>query len=162
MLSHIRNFITSEQALVIYKSKIMPYFDYGDIFYIKTLAKTRAKLQRLQNRGLKLCMGYHARYDTDLLHVESKVSKLEPRRVCHLTNFVYHRAHNPKYIKVAGRQLRRYNAPVMTEIVANNCVFNKSILYQGALYWNQLPINERNIQGYKCFKRTQKAKLVNW
>ena len=64
-------------------------------------------------------MGYHARYDTDLLHVESKVSKLEPRRVCHLTNFVYHRAYNPKYIKVAGRQLRRYNAPVMTKIVAN-------------------------------------------
>ena len=33
--------------------------------------------------------------------------------------------------------------------------------YQGALHWNRLPIDERNIQGYKSFERVQKAKLVN-
>ena len=162
MLSQIRKFISTHQALVIYKSKIIPYFDYGDMFYINTLVKIRGKLQRLQNRGLKMCMGYHARYDTDLLHIECKTPKLEPRRVCHLTNFVFYRAHDPKYIRVVYRQLRRFNAPIMTEIVANNNSFCKSILYQGALHWNRLPVDERNIQGYKSFKRVQKAKLVNW
>ena len=28
-----------------------------------------------------MCMAYHARYDTDLLHIECKTPKLEPRRV---------------------------------------------------------------------------------
>ena len=115
--------ITTQQALVIYKSKILPYFDYRDIFYINTLTKLRDKLQRLQSRGLKLCMGFHARFDTDLLHNETKVSKLGPRRACHLANFVYHRAHDPKYLKVIDRQLRRFNAPIMTEIVANDTTF---------------------------------------
>ena len=162
MLSRIRNFLTSHQALTIYKSKILPYFDYGDIFYINTLVKTRAKLQRLQNRGLKLCLGHHARYDTDLIHHEAKVPKLEPRRACHITNFVYQRAHDPKYVRVIERQLRRFNAPILTEIAANNSTFSRSILFQGALHWNSLPINERNIQEYNSFKRVQKSKLINW
>ena len=109
-----------------------------------------------------MCMGYHARYDTDLLHIECKIPKLESRRVCHLTNFLFYRAHDPKYIRVVDRQLRRFYAPIMTDIVANNNSFCKSILYQGALHWNRLPVDERNIQGYKTFKRVQKAKLVNW
>ena len=101
MLSKIRNFITTYQALSIYKSKILPYFDYGDIFYINTFVRTLHKLQRLQKKGLKLCLGHHARYDTDLLHVEAKVAKLEPRRMCHLSNFVYHRAHDPNMQEIS-------------------------------------------------------------
>ena len=162
MLSQIRNFVTTHQALTIYKSKILPYFDYGDIFYINTYGRTRTKLQRLQNRGLKLCLGHNARYDTDLLHYEAKVPKLEPRRACHITNFVYHRAHDAKYTRVIDRQLRRFNAPIMTEIKANNSTFSRSVLYQGAIHWNSLPINERNIRMYNSFKRAQKSKLINW
>ena len=162
MLSQIRNFVTTHQALTIYKSKILPYFDYGDIFYINTYGRTRTKLQRLQNRGLKLCLGHNARYDTDLLHYEAKVPKLEPRRACHITNFVYHRAHDAKYTRVIDRQLRRFNAPIMTEIKANNSTFSRSVLYQGAIHWNSLPINERNICMYNSFKRAQKSKLINW
>ena len=160
MLSRIRNLITTHQALTIYKSKILPYFDYGDIFYINTFIRTRDKLQRLQNRGLKLCLCHHARYDTDLLHLEAKVAKLEPRRTCHLTNFVHQRAQDPKYVRVIDRQLRRFEAPIMTEIVVNNNSFGRSVLCQGAIYWNLLPVNERNIQDYGKFKQVQKNKLV--
>ena len=32
MLSKIRNLITNKQAITIHKNKILPYFDYGDIF----------------------------------------------------------------------------------------------------------------------------------
>ena len=161
MLSKIRNYITIHQALTIYKSKILPYFDYGDIFYINTFVRRFHKLQRLQNRGLKLCLGYHARYDTELLHHEAKVAKLEPRRTCHLLNFVFHRVHNPKYTKVVNRQLRRFEAPILTETVPNNSSFSRSVLYQGAMNWNLLPVNERNILDYENFKQVQKKKLLN-
>ena len=162
MLSRIRNFITTHQALTIYKSKILPYFDYGDIFYINTFVKPRDKLQRLQNRGLKLCLGLNARFDTDLLHIEAKVPKLGSRRACHITNFVFHRAHDPQYIKIIDRNLRRFNAPILTEIIANNITFSRSLLFQGALHWNALPVDERNIQDYHQFKKLQKSKLIDW
>ena len=47
MPSQIRKFISTHQALVIYKSKIIPYFDYGDIFYINTLVKIRGKFTKI-------------------------------------------------------------------------------------------------------------------
>ena len=36
-------------ALCIYKTKVLPYFDYGDIFYIDTHVRATDKLQ---NRAL--------------------------------------------------------------------------------------------------------------
>ena len=66
-----------------------------------------------------------------------------------------------KYIRVANRQLRLFEAPILTEIVPNKSQFSHSILYQGAMNWNLLPVNERNILDYENFKRVQKKKLRN-
>ena len=45
-LGRIRKFITTEQAITIYKSKIVPHFDYGDTFLMNITAKTKQKLQK--------------------------------------------------------------------------------------------------------------------
>ena len=93
MLSKIRNFFTNTQSLTIFKSKILPYFDYGDIFfYMSSHQRTLDKLQKLQNRSLRLCLGYHNRCNVDLLHLDAGVPKLDKRRVCHIVNFVYPRS----------------------------------------------------------------------
>ena len=51
LLSKIRKYLTHKQALTIFKSKILPYFDYGDIFCIGSHEKSLIKLQKMQNRG---------------------------------------------------------------------------------------------------------------
>ena len=43
LVSIIRNITNNNQAITIYKSKILHYFDYGDIFYNKTYARTLEK-----------------------------------------------------------------------------------------------------------------------
>ena len=53
-LTKLRPLINNIQALCLYKSKILPYFDYGDIFYNKNYIRALAKLQKLHNRALKL------------------------------------------------------------------------------------------------------------
>ena len=159
MLSKIRNLITNKQAITIYKSKILPYLDYGDIFYISTHLRTIDKLQKLQNRALRLCLGYHNRYNVDLLHREVNISKLEPMRICHLVKFTYPRSRDPKYIRVINMNLRNFDAPVLEEIIPNNATFTRCILYQGAIHWNAIPVIERNIPDYKHFKNVQKSKL---
>ena len=62
-------------------------------------------------------------------------------------------------MRTVDRQLRRFDAPIMTEIASNNSSFGRSVLYQGALHWNGLPVNERNIDNYETFKSVQKKKL---
>ena len=44
-LTKIRPLINDIQALCLYKTKILPYFDHGDIFYNKTYIRTLTKLQ---------------------------------------------------------------------------------------------------------------------
>ena len=44
-------------ALQIYKSMILPFLDYADVIFDKAYSKDLDKLQRLQNRCLKICSG---------------------------------------------------------------------------------------------------------
>ena len=63
LLSKIRRYLTESVALKIYKSMILPYFDYGDVIYDAANKCILDKLQRLQNRGLKICKGFDRRFN---------------------------------------------------------------------------------------------------
>ena len=77
LLSRVRKYITIGQAISIYKSKIVPYFDYGDIFLMNISAKTHAKLQKLQNRALSICLALEGRSNVNEIHNRCNINKLE-------------------------------------------------------------------------------------
>ena len=159
LLSKVRKFITTEQAITIYKSKIVPYFDYGDIFLMNISSKTKQKLQRVQNRALRICLEAEGRSNVNMLHNTCYVNKLDDRRVAHLLNFVYNRAQVKAYCSEGIRDLGRYDAPILKEIKSNNKNFERSILYQGALYWNILEVDARGAATSSVFKKGQKCAL---
>ena len=117
LLASVRKFITSEQAITIYRSKIVPYFDYGDIFLMNITAKTTQKLQKMQNRALRICIQAEGRTNVNILHNTCNVNKLDDHRRTHLLNFVYKRAQNNEYLHVGARALRRYEAPILNQII---------------------------------------------
>ena len=45
ILSKIRQFLTKESAILIYKTMILPYFDYGDIAYMFSSKNELNKLE---------------------------------------------------------------------------------------------------------------------
>ena len=159
--SKVRNTLNKDQAITIYKSKILPYFDYGDIFYNTAYVRTIEKLQKLQIRAIRLCLGRDSRYNVLLLHQESKIPKLNDRRHTHLLNFVYPRAQNHSYVEIPIVPLRRYDAPILFVHFPNNESFRRSILYQGAIAWNALPVGERAIETHAKFKNFQKNRLLS-
>ena len=159
LLARIRKYITIGQSIAIYRSKIVPYFDYGDIFLIKTSHKTIDKLQKLQNRALRICLAQDGRSNVNDMHNTCNINKLCHRRSSHLLNFVYGRTQTAFYLQEQNRVLRRFEAPVLKEIRANNKSFERSIIYQGAIAWNGQQVNDRNIATQKAFKKKQKQKL---
>ena len=54
MFSKIRRFLSEKAALDVYKTMILPYFDYGDVIFMFSIGKLLDKLDRLRIRGLKL------------------------------------------------------------------------------------------------------------
>ena len=67
LLAKIKRFMTDKVALQVYKSMILPYFDYWDAIYNTAGQEGLDKVQRLQNRCLKICKGFGVRYDTTSL-----------------------------------------------------------------------------------------------
>ena len=159
LLSRIRKYITIGQAIAIYRSKVVPYFDYGDIFLMDINQKTIDKMQKLQNRALRICLALDGRSNVDDMHNTCNINKLIQRREVHLLNFVYNRAHKVSYVQEGNRDLRRFDAPILKEIRSNNRSFEKSVLYQGAVTWNRQSAEDRSTATHKAFKKVQGRNL---
>ena len=159
LLARVRKYITIGPSIAVYKSKIVPYFDYGDLFFMNISAKTIERLQKLQNRALRICLARNGRSNVNDLHNTCNVNKLVHRREAHLLNFVYKRAHDPEYTQGGNRNLRRFEAPILKELKSNNKNFERSIIFQGSLVWNKQPVKDRNTATHKSFKKRQKCKL---
>ena len=94
ILRLIRPYINEFTALQIYKMKILPYIDYGDIFYMSANAESLDKLRKLQYRALRICLKTHHRAARIDLLVRSKLPLLCHRRTCHLRKYMYKRSQN--------------------------------------------------------------------
>ena len=101
LLAKIRKFLKERVSLQVYKSMILPYFDYGDVIYNSASKEGLDKLQRLQNRGLKICKSLNIRYDTDTLHRITEMPKLVARRKAHVNNFMYNRLKRYHWLIIA-------------------------------------------------------------
>ena len=100
-------------ALSIYKTKILPYFDYGDVLYRNSDTRNTTKLQRLQNRALRICLEADARTHVSTLHNLANLPELGAgrcRRVSHIRIFAYNRSKIPIYVMKNHRPTRSNEA----------------------------------------------------
>ena len=161
VLSKIRRYINVCQAVTIYKSMIQPYFCYGDIFLHNIRARQNDKMQKLQNKALRLCLQRNNRANVPQLHKDSGVNYVLDKRDANLRNFMFKRKCNTNLLQSQPRNLRRFDAFLFKEYVSNNKSFESCILYQGAQKWNALTVKERNEPTYDGFKAAQRQKLKN-
>ena len=159
ILGKIRRFITEYAAIRIYKAMLLPYFDYADIVYDRARQGDLDKLQRVQNKGLKICMSANIRTDTNYVHSQTKVPKLHNRRKVHLRNFMFQRKINEALLDVIEVRTRARDAPLFTNNFPNNEAYKRSVLYNGATEWNSLSVDIRNVDHILPFKNLQKQWL---
>ena len=159
LLAMIRSYISKTQALSIYKTKILPYIDYGDVFYHNCNQNLLDKMQRLQNRALRICTLNPRLHPTALLHRENNLNYLHERRHAHIYNLAYKRTFYNRLLETNIIQTKLHDAKVLTMYIPRRAQFKRSIMYKCAYSWNALPAEERNIESYERFKERQKTKL---
>ena len=71
MLPKIMKYLDTDTALSVYKAMILPYFDC-DVIYQGSGKELVEKLQRLQNKCLKTCLGLSKTDDTQEVHRPAK------------------------------------------------------------------------------------------
>ena len=139
----MRNFLETRAAVLVCKSMLLPLLEYGDIFLSATTAKNRKKLQVLQNKRLRCALNKGAYVDSNELHEEAKLYKLEFRQEQHLLNLMFDWAQNPKMLRArtAGAvKTRSQNKKLLYSKKPRTEKFKACFAYQGPKKWNTLPV----------------------
>ena len=161
LLAKIRKFLTEPVAIKVYKSMILPYFDYGDVIYNSASQEGLDKLQRLQNRCLKICKCLNVRFNTNALHSITKVPLLKKRREAHVNNFMHGRIGNDTLRDNREIRTRAHDAPLFKVAVPRVESYKRAVRYAGSTQWNNLPADIRNIKDSKLFKAKQKELMLS-
>ena len=152
----MRYCMSQETAAYIYKATILPIFDYNDVIYHLLNSQQETKLQRIQNRALRIVfMG--KTLSVAEMHSQAGVDFLEKRRNLHLLALMHNRSQNPKYIEKAIRNTRQNSSKVLTVPQPKATKFMKAPKYKGSKLWNSLPPKIRNIGSFVGFKVAVKA-----
>ena len=160
LLAKLKKYLNNNVALLIYKTMLLPYFDYADIIFHKAKSADLGKIQRLQNRCLRLCLGYNRFHSTDKAHKTAQVPFLEDRRKAHLLNFMYLRQGRKDLINNREIRTRANDAPLFLVTVPKCEAFKRSVGYHGAVEWNNLPPATRNVNPFLVFKFHRKKDML--
>ena len=164
MLYLARKLTDNQETLkTIYYSLVQPYFDYCDVVW-GDCSKTRAdKLQKLQNRAARIITraDYCIR-SSDVLN-SLEWSNLEERRKRHLLVTMFKIFNNdcPTYLRerfhrtseIHDYNLRGSNYDLQLPLPKTNFL-KRSFSYRGAMAWNQLSNERREMGDLSSFKLT--------
>ncbi len=89
MLAKMCSITNEKMCLYLYKSLILPLFDYGDVIYDSLYQNDSEKLQKLENAALRII--YRQPRDTPIveLHSMGDIVRLENRRHTHVCHQMY-------------------------------------------------------------------------
>ena len=95
---------------------MLPYFDYGDILYNGAVSKLLDKLQKLQNRALRICLNSVEPLSIKDLHARTGMPLLGHRQNVDLINFMFKRKEDTNYQDVNPLRTRRHDAILVKTI----------------------------------------------
>ena len=144
VLAKVKTYLKDEVALQIYKSMILPFLDYADVVFDSAHSQDLDKLQRLQNRCLKICSGRERMFSTKLSHKQSHVPFLKDRRKAHKLNFMYKRLSRKELLNNREIRTRAHDAPLFNVQIPRGEAFKRSVGYSGSVLWNELTPATRN------------------
>ena len=141
---------------------VAPLIVYGNIVYSGTSYQNLDKLQKLQNRDLRICTNESQNYTTDQLHQHCMVPSLSTRVLYNLRKYMYKHKNNIKLVVQREIRTRRYDAVIYETCRPNLEKYKKKgAIYRGVLEWNNMDINIRNIETFCEFKTAQKQWMLD-
>ena len=162
ILSKVRQYLTKESAILIYKSMILPYFDYGDIVYMFSSKNELDKMERLQERCINICTTTYGKDNIKNIRSTYKLPTLERRRKCHINNFMYKRNTNIENIDNEIIRTRSKSAKKFVVNKPNLEAYKRSIIYSGEVSWNTLKSETKNVEIFDAFKHYQKKEMLTF
>lgn len=160
-LRKVRWTLGYKEALTLYKSCILPFFDQGSLFYNCATVEVLKGLQTLQNKCLRIVVGKKEWEGTEATQKKCKLLSVSNRRIfCHLKY-----AHKLSYIQTNLREEHtrslRSNRKVLLKEPRSNCrQFDRCFVYKSVKWWNSLPEEFKKIRNIFQFKQRVKIEML--
>ena len=146
MLYKIRNFISRNTSLLIYKTMICPYMDYGDFIIDSAHVSKIDRFDRIQDRIIRLIEyspSNENREDINVLLKRYNIEPLKTRRKLSLLNLMYKHSRQIDNVDLTSCNinLRSTKKIKLKSQFTRLTEVQKSPLYRGIELWNDLPDN---------------------
>lgn len=151
LLQKIRRSINTNTAVLLFKTMVLPYLEFSNSFLIGCNQREKNKMQRLQNKGLKVALGRERRYNTVDLHREANLLNWEYRARISVCRLIYKHKYNEELL-ASGNDTRLHEGPVFSMDRPRSEYYKRSVSYESRRLWNTLPGDIRNIDDYNVFK----------
>ena len=167
-MKRVRPFISIDTAILIYKSLILPHFDYCSTVWSGLGQDLSDKLQKLQNRAARVITktGYESR-SSDLLS-ELGWDKLATRREKQKATLMFKTMSKlvPDNIQnLFEKRKTQYNLRNQESALVlkkpRTEYLKKCFSYSGAKLWNGLSSPLKKAKTVSQFKKTLKTSLIN-
>lgn len=163
LVCSIRHLIDKKTALILYKSHLLSFLEYGSIFIEGLSSQCKVKLQRPQNRCLRISLRSN-RYTSNFdLHKSSNLLPLRCRRQMAMCQIMYRKIkRNPSILIVPTRSGNRSEATNIARISwPKKERFKKCLAYTLPYVWNTLPVYLRKCNNIENFKKYMKIYMYN-
>lgn len=154
LMCKLRPFIDRRTAIIIYKSHLLSLLEYGLIILDSIPVNLLNKLQRVQNKCLRVCNLSDKKMSNMELHRISKVLPLRLRRKQAICNFMFKKIRKtPEILTEHVRKGNRSSYKRMNHLQKPRTNrFRNSLSYAEFLVWNNLPVGMRMENDYNSFR----------
>ena len=156
-LKRVRPIVTEHTALTIVKSMLLPYLDMINLLLSSQTNKDLSNLDVILNTALRTVYCINVPRSVYMLEVFTKANifPLKYRRKYLMLNLAHRLIITGQIKQVEAQRETRHNAaPVLHQPVPLNNIISKSPTFVMNSYWNNLPVDTRNINGHDQFKNT--------
>ena len=159
-LGRLRRSLSESVLNMIYKSIILPYFDYGDIVYNSAFKKDTDRLQKLQNRAGRIILKVKPECHVSVAEMHNALNwqLLDRRRHDHSLVFMYKIMNNltPAYLRSEFRTVTSFYSSRLGERLflpkPRTEYLKKSFKYRCAKAYNELPSDIKSSSTISAFK----------
>ncbi len=165
----IREYIDQPTALRLYKSLVLPHFDYCDTIYMTSSKEVLNKLQLLQNSVCRTLLLANRETHIQDMHTELGLLYLNERRQLHfclqLHKIIYSigdvalREFFVPVVPVTGRITRGQHKHNVKVGMCRSELGRKAIRFRCPYTWNNLPVVAKGLERFLDFKRWVSAKV---
>ena len=160
ILTKIRNFITTNTAVKIYKTMVRPHLEYVDFIVDSGCKNLISRIDRLQERALRkieYCGPTENRKSYLELETKYGIENLHVRRTRSLLDKMYEQSKDEINIATnkCDKILRSTRKVKMKYKFSSLTKLHNSPYYRGVKLWNKLPVGIQN-----CEKKSEFKNLV--